>query len=254
MAKGLFSKWLSKSTVADKALDDSAARAVSTRSEVADFLARVDALPATQADARLLFGLDATASRQPTWDSASQLQAHMFSEAHKLGGLAVQLCYFRGFGEFRATPWHDNAAPVLDTMQGLRCQAGATQIGRLLAHALIEHKTKPVACVVYIGDCLEESLDSLAELAGQMGLRSLPLFAFQEGGDPVAAAGFKELCRLSGGAYGRFDADSADQLRALLQAVAAYAAGGRKGLLALGARDASSSKIVALLENQLPKV
>ena len=43
---------------------------------------------------RLLFALDATASRQPTWDSACRLQANMFREAAAIGGLDVQLVYF----------------------------------------------------------------------------------------------------------------------------------------------------------------
>src|SRR3546814_12721854 len=36
---------------------------------------------------RLIFAMDATASREPTWDRASHLQAEMFKETEALGGL-----------------------------------------------------------------------------------------------------------------------------------------------------------------------
>jgi hypothetical protein len=46
---------------------------------------------------RLILAIDATASRQPTWDTASQVQGQMFLEAGTYGGLDIQLAYFRGF-------------------------------------------------------------------------------------------------------------------------------------------------------------
>jgi hypothetical protein len=57
------------------------------------------------ATGRLIFALDATASRQPTWDQAARLQAQMFAEAAKIGGLEVQLIYYRGLNECRASHW-----------------------------------------------------------------------------------------------------------------------------------------------------
>ena len=44
-------------------------------------------------------------SRQPTWDTACTLQADMFREAAAIGGLDIQLVYFRGLGECRASGW-----------------------------------------------------------------------------------------------------------------------------------------------------
>ena len=52
--------------------------------------------PAQSGRGRLIFALDATMSRQPTWDLAQTLQAKMFQAAAGLGGLDVQLVYFRG--------------------------------------------------------------------------------------------------------------------------------------------------------------
>ena len=120
----------------------------------------------------------------------------MFGEAAALGGLTVQLCYFRGFGDFFASDWQSSADSVLGIMQGLRCEAGRTQIGAVLQHAMRENLVKPLSCVVYVGDCLEEDIDVLADLAGKLGLLKVPLFVFQEGRDAIATAGFKDLCRL----------------------------------------------------------
>ena len=53
---------------------------------------------------------------------------------------------------------------------------------------------------------------------------------FLEGKDAVAERAFKEIARLTRGAFCRFDEGSAQQLRELLSAVAVYAAGGRKAL------------------------
>src|SRR5690242_11858477 len=85
-----------------------ALRPESTRREIDAFLEQVRALgPARQSGARgrLMFALDATMSRQPTWDTACTLQADMFREAAAIGGLDVQLVYYRGLGECRASQW-----------------------------------------------------------------------------------------------------------------------------------------------------
>lgn len=251
MSKSLLDKLLSKIQSAESELPAKSSAGPVSRSELDQFLAQVERMPQASASGRLLFALDATASRQATWNQASELQAQMFNEASALGGLAVQLCYFRGFRGFYASPWHGDSAEILARMRGLRCEAGTTQIGRVLKHALTENAKRPLSAAVFIGDCLEEGIDGLAESAGKLGLLRVPVFMFQEGNDPVAQRGFGDIARLSGGAYGRFDSGSATQLRSLLQAVAAYAAGGAQGLALLGRRDASARKAVALLTQQL---
>jgi len=229
-------------------LQKSAKHPVASNSDVTNFLSKVAAMPKTTGDARLIFALDATASRQPTWDVASQLQTEMFLAAQSLGGLNVQLSYFRGFGEFFSSDWHSNADDLLRIMSGISCQAGATQLQRLLSHALRENDRKKIKCVVYIGDAMEENIDILAQLAGRLGLLSIPIFMFQERSDPVARQAFIELSRLSGGAYSQFDSASIGQLKELLKAVAIYAAGGLKALQDFSKR---SHKTVKLLEQQL---
>ena len=223
---------------------------VSSRNDVRQFLSKMSSLPKTSGDARLIFSLDATASRQGTWDVASQLQNEMFLSSQSLGGLNVQLCYFRGFGEFFSSDWQSNSDDILRIMSSIQCQAGATQLHRLLQHAIDENQNKKIKCLIYIGDAMEENIDLLAQLAGKLGLLNVPLFMFQERRDPVAKASFEELSRLSGGAYSHFDSASAEQLKELLKAVAIYAAGGLKALQNFSAR---SSGGVKLIEQQLRK-
>ena len=97
---------------------------------------------------------------------------------------------------------------------------------RVLKHTLAEGRERKVNALVYIGDCMEESPDDIAMKAGELDLLGVPIFAFQEGGEPRAKACFQEMARLTRGAYSSFDASSAATLRELLSAVAVYAAGG----------------------------
>jgi len=207
-------------------------------SEVEAFLEKVKSAPAPIRDGgepgRLIFAMDATASREPTWDHACHIQAEMFAETAALGGLDVQLIYFRGFGECRASKWVPNAAGLARLMSSVGCRGGHTQIRKVLDHAIKETKKKRVHALVYVGDAMEEDIDTLCHKAGELGLLNLPIFLFHEGGDPIAARAFREMARLSGGAYCPFDLASARQLRELLSAVAVYAAGGRRALLEYG--------------------
>jgi len=132
-------------------------------------------------------------------------------------------------------------------MRGVACRGGYTQIRKVLAHARRQSEAAKVNAVIYVGDCMEENIDQLGDLAGQLGLLGVPVFLFQEGHEPNAARAFKEIARLTRGAYCRFDAGSARQLRELLAAVAVYATGGRKALKDFGAATKSGAA-VRLLE------
>ena len=210
--------------------------AEATQAEIADFISQIRKAPAQTGGkrGRLIFAMDATMSRQPTWDRACALQAEMFHVTAAIGGLDVQLVYFRGFGECQASRWVGDGDALARVMSKIDCRGGYTQIGRVLKHALNQTARKPVSALVYVGDCLEEPIDPLAQIAGELGLVKVPVFMFHEGGEPEAALGFREIARLSGGAYCRFDAGAADQLRDLLRAVAVYASGGRAALENLG--------------------
>ncbi len=220
--------------------------------EVEGFLRKVAATPPPArrggTSGRLIFAMDATASREPTWDQACHIQAQMFSETANLGGLQIQLCYYRGFYEFAATGWLNNAEALSRHMTGVRCAGGQTQLARVLEHTLGEAKNNKINALVFVGDCMEEGVDTICALAGQLGLLGIPTFVFHEGHDPVAERTFKEVARLTKGAYCRFDAGSAQQLRDLLSAVAVYAAGGRRALERFGKKK---GRVVELLTHQV---
>jgi hypothetical protein len=204
----------------------------SSPADIDAFLKEATALSPVSAEARgrLIFALDATMSRQPTWDMACELQGAMFDAAGAIGGLSVQLVYFRGFGECRASGWVGDTGSLRDLMARIDCRGGRTQIRKVLAHARREADKRPVAALVYVGDSMEEDVDELCGLAGELGLLGVKAFMFHEGRDPVAAQAFKEIARLTGGVYLPFDAGAARELKALLGAVATYAAGGLKAL------------------------
>lgn len=224
----------------------------SGRSEVDAFLAKVSAAPAPKPAGergRLIFAMDATMSREPAWDNASQIQGEMFRETALLGGLDVQLVYYRGFGECRASKWVGDPKALLRLMTGVSCRAGHTQIERVLSHTIRETGKRKVDALVFVGDALEEDIDSLGQRAGELGILGVPVFVFHEGGNAAVRRAFEEIARLSGGAYCPFDMGSAQQLRELLRAVAVYAAGGRKALLEFGERNDTSR--VRMLTGQL---
>ena len=219
----------------------------SARPEIEAFLSKVRAMPAAGAGrrGRLIFSLDATMSRQPTWDTACTLQADMFREAGSIGGLDIQLLYFRGVDECRASAFVSLAEKLGELMSRIDCRGGHTQIRKVLAHARRENESAKVQALIFVGDAMEEPIDDLCASAGELGLLGVPAFMFQEGGDPVAEQAFREIARLTRGAYCRFDPGAAGQLGELLRAVAAYAAGGMKALSDLSARrNAGAQKLL----------
>jgi hypothetical protein len=194
---------------------------------------------------RLIFAMDATASREPTWDRACQVQGQMFLETAALGGLDVQLVYYRGFDECRASRWVDNPGDLVRLMTGVFCLAGQTKLGRVLKHAIRETEKKRVAALVFVGDCFEEGLDEVGQTAGQLGMLGVRAFLFQEGHNPQAERAFRHIAQLTNGVHCRFDSNSPQQLRDLLGAVAAYAAGGHRALADLSRRSSPEVRLLA---------
>jgi hypothetical protein len=208
-------------------------------------LARTPNVNAAGGGGRLIFALDATASRQPTWDQAAQIQGEMFIQTAALGGLEIQLCCYRGFGEFKVSPWLTRSADLLRMMTSVFCRAGQTQIRKVLKHAINETKARRVAALVFVGDCVEEDIDELGTLAGELGVLGVPAFMFHEGNNPLAGFAFKEIARLTHGAYCRFDPGAAGTLKDLLSAVAVFAAGGRRALEDLAGRRGGEVRQIA---------
>jgi hypothetical protein len=224
-----------KSTPVRNAPGQTPAELRSEARDVEAFLRRARSVQAASSGkGRLVLALDATMSRQPTWDLACRLQADMFDAVGEAGGLAVQLVYFRGLGECRASKFVTDTKSLRDLMVRIDCRGGHTQIGKVLTHALKETGRDRVNAVVFIGDAMEENIDDLAEKAGKLGLHGVPVFMFQEGADKLVERAFREIARLSKGAWFRFDANAAATLARLLSAVAVFATGGLKALEARG--------------------
>jgi len=227
---------------------ESVTESVSGRSEIDAFVRRARALgPRTDGKrGRLIFALDATMSRQPMWDLACQLQAEMFEEAAAVGGLDVQLIYYRGLAECRASKWVSDPKRLAGLMEKIDCRGGHTQIGRVLEHVRKESKRAKVDVFVFVGDAMEESVDDLCAKAGELALLNVPAFMFQENIDPIAERAFREIARLTGGAWCPFDAGASAQLRDLLRAAAAYAAGGHAALADLSKRAGGEGAVKLL--------
>jgi hypothetical protein len=209
---------------------------------------------------RLIFAIDATASREGTWDMAAQLQARMFEEAAKIGGLDVQLVYYRGTSEVRYSSWFSDAHELVSRMSAIRCMSGATKIARVLRHIRSENEREKISAAIFVGDACEEPPRELYDAAAGLGV---PMFMFQEGdglalyveqrGEFVHAHPpqtveqiFRELAQLTNGAWARFDAGAAAKLGELLQAVAAFAVGGITALADL--RTDSAHKLLGQMK------
>lgn len=233
-----------KKTDRKNALDQTVSGQISPASDIDAFLQAVEQAPPRQPGAqrgRLIFAMDATASRQRTWDRAMALTTDMFVHTRGIGELDVQLVFYRGYDECRSSKWLSSADKLVSMMRKVSCMAGHTQIHRVLKHALAECREEQVQALVFIGDCVEESVDLLGNLAGQSKLLGLPVFIFQEGYDMEASLAFAQISKLSGGAHCRFDESSASQLGELLNAVAAYAAGGKEALQRLEGQGSSQA-------------
>jgi hypothetical protein len=229
------------------AKDNKSLRKPSSNQEIGAFLNQVKALaPRNPAGSgRLLFAMDATASRQGVWDRAMQVQGEMFLQAARVGSLQIKLAYYRGFMECYALPWSSSGVDLLKKMSEISCAAGTTQIARILKLAITEHEQRKINAVVFVGDSMEEDCDKLAHLAGRLGILGAPVFVFQDGHDVVAEKTFREIARLSKGVWCRFDANSANQLRDLLCGVAVYASGGSKALKTFSRNKSDALKLLS---------
>jgi hypothetical protein len=213
---------------------------IPSRAHLNEFFSRVD--PVRK---RLIFAIDATASRQPTWDTAAKLTAQMFAAVAGIGGLNIQLLYYRGPSECVASRWLSDPKSLTGIMSGVMCRAGETQIRKVLAHACKESERMKVAALVLVSDACEEEAADLYTAARK--LDGVPAFLFQEGDDKRVAEIYGKIARITGGAIAKFDPGAAQRLADLLKAVAAFAAGGVKALAA------QHSEAATLLLTQLKK-
>jgi hypothetical protein len=168
---------------------------------------------------RLIFAVDATYSRQETWDLAAKIQGDMFVAAV---GLALQLVYFRGHDEFKAEPWCDHGLILARAMSGVGCKAGNTQIRKVLEHALSEHKRQPINGIVYIGDRFEDRRDKISSAIAAVHTAKIPVMVFHEGGEDPDQ--FQWLAG-ENGFVAPFDPTAVNRIKQLFGQVAQFAIG-----------------------------
>lgn len=203
-------------------------------SGVAQFVSKARALKRiANAQTRIIFSLDATASRAPTWQQAQSLHQELFDAASESEstGLALQLCYFKGVATFHSSHWVTTADGLRKALSEVYCEGGITQLQRLLHHCLDQHPdSRSLKAIIFVGDAVEEDAGVLNDLAIKCRMAKRPLFIFQEGSDATASVVFASMAALSGGVHITLGDGSADRLRGLLASVIRLATGGRKAL------------------------
>jgi hypothetical protein len=173
---------------------------------------------------RLVFGFDATASREPAWAMARTVTDALVRALP--GELDVALAVHGGSLLHTFTPFTSDANTLLDRAAGIHCMAGRTRLLAILARSLRE---PGVRVVTYIGDVFEESLTRGQTLADQLGARGIKLIVLHDTSDWTArrdAEVFLDLARRTGGCVLPFDLGAPDRLRDILAAAAVYAVGG----------------------------
>src|SRR5262249_35324276 len=162
--------------------------------DIDTFLAEMTKSSAPQTSSgRLIFALDATASRRETWDMACQLQGDMFRSVAAIGGLNVQLVYYPGLSPCRGSRCGTEPNELAKLMTRIDCRAGKTQIGKVLAHAKRETGVLKVAALVFVGDSFEEDENKLLPDAHELGRLGVPVFMFQEGNNRTVERVFREI-------------------------------------------------------------
>ncbi len=197
---------------------------------------------------RLLFSMDATASREEAWNIAKEITGAMFEAIP--GKLDVGLAYHSGGFLQEITPFTSKEAGFKRKLQSVSCRAGGTAFNPILDKAVnIPH----LKAIIYIGDCFEENEDYAYFLANQLRLKGIRLFIFHDTSSEkqgydinTAREVFHELARRSKGAVFPFDVNSPEVVKALLEAISIYAGRGIKALKA--SKSKSASLLLAAME------
>lgn len=194
----------------------------------------IESAIATQSRPRLLFAMDATASREGAWNVAKEITGTMFEAVP--GALDVALAWHSGGRLQQVTPFSPDTRSFLEKVHAVRCVAGGTALKEILARAT---STVRLKALIYIGDCFEENASEALELAKQLKLRGVRCFLFHDRSSMVqgydvdtASKVFGEIARITGGALLPFDESAPELVKQLLEAIAYYAAQGMKALQA----------------------
>ena len=186
---------------------------------------------ARAARARLIFALDATASRQPALrtDAACQLQSEMFAEAGKLGRAEIQLVYYRGPNECSHSAWTLDANELARAISRITCEGGHTKIRE--SPCPCAGRARPRECRggdLHWRRARRGSIDALRRRRQ----RTSPILVFISRGRRSTRGQGLQKARWTDRrrAYEHFDPGAARKLAELLRAVAAFATGGLTAL------------------------
>ena len=177
--------------------------------------------------------MDATASREPTWDRACRIQGEMFEATAALGGLDIQLVYYRGFGECKASRWVAMRGAICagHDARSLRRRRDADRAGA--RHAMARDRP---AQGERAGLRRRRDRGEASTRLCRAGRRARPARRARSSSSTKAAtrsrgAPSRQIARLTKGAYCPFDSSSAEHAAGpALRAVATFAAGGRLAL------------------------
>lgn len=189
---------------------------------------------------KLLFSMDATQSREATWDIAQDLTRTMFDQMP--GGLKIALAYHGGGRLKEVSEFRTDLEYFKRKVAEVRCDAGQTALCPILEKATQENG---LSALIYIGDAYEEG--EYRTLARDLKLKKVPCFFFLEGNDPAAKRAFSEIAEITGGAVFPFEMTSLGKAKDRLDAIAAFAAGGTQLLKEKAASLPAASELLKLL-------
>ena len=179
-----------------------------------------------KAKGKLLFSLDATASRSGAWEVSKQITNIIFDTIP--GQLEVALAYHGGSQVKKFTDFTKSFKRFQDQLMMIECEAGMTQLNEIL---LSSSKINGLGAICYIGDCYEENLESAKKIALSLKLNGTKLFIFQdktEFEEEKATLAFNTLVDICGGAVLDFNQNAVKEIEELLTAVTLFSAGGKR--------------------------
>jgi len=182
------------------------------------------AAPATAARRpRLVFAVDATASREATWRSAQQITNKMFGVIPD--ALDVALAVHGGGDVHTFTAFSADVGEFGKRAAAVTCRSGTTRLGDIMTRTL---EAGGVRVMSYIGDAFEEDVDEVLDLAARFRLRGIQAVMLADGADGDTLAVFEQIAERTGGAVLDFRSGDLDLMGELLAGVASLAIGGRR--------------------------
>lgn len=196
-----------------------------------------------QKEARIVFAVDATMSRQTFWTEAKTLQEEMFFQIQRCGSrVSTQLASYSGDTYNRdidVSPWYSEPGKLCDRMDEVRCVAGGTQIAKVFEHAVRECTAHKVDALILVVDSCEEAEHDLLPLAYEVGKRNIQFFLFDDKQRTTCRQGetervFKSIVDAAQGYYAPFDDTSPDVIRDYLRTVTAAATRNKRAMVRAG--------------------